>query len=277
MTAGMRRLGIAEIKEKAFSVLCDLRDVCEANGIAYSLTGGTLLGAVRHGGFIPWDDDIDIMMPRPDYERFIALAKERELPFDLYCAEIHGEAYGYPFAKACAKETLVIEAGMDERTEPFGVYVDIFPIDGIGDTLSEAKRRCARFQFLHGLKITSVWSRYHRSKLRKWYFEPLRYICYLLSKMLGRKRIDRMLEKFLRKKEYGQCTYAGRLVGDFGVKEIAPRSLFEQRTKLSFEGERFDAVADAHTYLTNLYGDYMTPPPKEKQVSHHEFEAYAKE
>ncbi len=276
MTADMRRLEIPEIKERIFAVLCAVRDLCEKHGIRYSLTGGTLLGAVRHGGFIPWDDDIDIMMPRPDYDRFIAIVKETGAPFDLFCAEIRGDAYGYPFAKACDPDTLVIEAGMDEKNVRFGVYVDIFPVDGIADTLSAAKRRCACFTFLHGLKITSVWSGYHRSKLRKWYFEPLRYVCYLASRVIGRKRIDAMLEKSMRKKPYAEAVYAGRLVGDFGVREIAPRSLFDSLSVISFEGEPFSAVTDAHTFLTNLYGDYMTPPPKEKQVSHHDFQAYAK-
>lgn len=276
MTPGMRRLEIDEIRTRIFAVLCAVRDLCDANGIRYSLTGGTLLGAVRHGGFIPWDDDIDIMMPRPDYDRFIALVKESGAPFALFCAEIRGDAYGYPFAKACDPDTTVIEAGMDEKNARFGVYVDIFPVDGIADSYRAAKRRCMLFTFLHGLKITSVWSRYHRSKLRKWYYEPLRYVCYLLSRMIGRRKIDVMLEKFVRKKPYADAAYAGRLVGDFGSKEIAPRALFDSLSVISFEGEPFSAVTDAHTFLTNLYGDYMTPPPKEKQISHHEFEAYVR-
>ncbi len=276
MTDGMRKIGGEELKPILLTVLCALRDVCEENGLRYSLTGGTLLGAVRHGGFIPWDDDIDIMMPRPDYDRLLEIAKERPLPFDLFSEKTHGNGYGYPFAKACAKDTLVIENGMTETGVHFGVYVDIFPVDGIADTLSAAKRRCAYFQFLHGLKITSVWSRYHRSKLRKWYFEPLRYVCFLLSKIIGRQKIDAMLTEFVRKRSYASCAYAGRLVGDFGTKEIAPRALFDTLTDICFERETFTAVEDAHTYLTNLYGDYRTLPPAEKQISHHDFQAYKK-
>ncbi len=96
----MERLEIEEIKAHSFRVLCKLRDVCEKNGLSYSLTGGTLIGAVRHQGFIPWDDDIDVMMPRPDYDKLIALAKEEDLGFDLFSPD-YGEAYWYPFAKAC--------------------------------------------------------------------------------------------------------------------------------------------------------------------------------
>lgn len=270
----MKRLDINDIKKLSFEVLCQIRDVCEANGIAYSLTGGTLLGAVRHQGFIPWDDDIDIMMPRPDYDRFLQIVKSGDFGFDLLAAESCGEAYGYPFAKACHRNTLVIERGVQESGLPLGVYVDIFPVDGAGNSYRAAKLRTMVFQFLHGLKITSNWTCYHRSKLRKWYYEPPRYICYLLSRLLGRRRIDRAIDAFLRGKDYRRCAFAGRLVGDFGSMEIMPRTLFDETTKMSFEGQLFSAVKDYDTFLSRLYGEYMQLPPKEKQVTHHEFEAY---
>lgn len=270
----MRKLEIHEIKELSFEVLCAVRAVCEANGLRYSLTGGTLIGAVRHRGFIPWDDDIDIMMPRPDYDRFIQIVKNGEFKFDLRCAEICGDDYRYPFAKACHRQSVVKEHAVQDTAVPLGVYVDIFPVDGAGNRYWAAKLRTMVFQFLHGLKITSNWTRYRRSKLRRWYYEPFRYVCYLLSRLLGRKRIDRAIDRFLRGKDFEVCRYAGRLVGDYGSKEIMPKELFEKTVKVSFEGQRFDAVADYDTFLRMLYGDYMKLPPAEKQVTHHEFDAY---
>lgn len=274
MIENMKKIDIEDIKKISLEVLCQLRDVCDQNGLSYSLTGGTLIGAVRHQGFIPWDDDIDIMMPRADYDRLISLAKTKEFEFRLLSNELCGTAYGYPFAKACHKATILTERNVHETNIPLGVYVDIFPVDGMGNRFWTAKFRCMLFQFLHGLKITSNWSGFQRSKLRKWYYEPARYSCYLISKLFSRKIIDRSIDHFVRAKDMEKSRYAGRMVGDFGSKEVMPKELFDSKVKLVFEGEKFDAIADYHMFLTRLYGDYMQLPPEEKRVSHHEFDAY---
>lgn len=270
----MEKITFEEIRNLSFSVLCAVADVCEAHGLRYSLTGGTLIGAVRHGGFIPWDDDIDIMMPRPDYDRFIEIVSGGDYGFDLFCDRTCGGDYNYPFAKACCRNTVVIERGTQPMKRPLGVYVDIFPVDGMGSHGAAAKLRTMVFTFLHGLKITSNWTEFRPSKLRSRFYEPLRYGCYLLSRLIGRRRIDRMLDRFVRGKDYGKSRYAGRLVGDFGSREIMPRELFESTISLSFEGRQFAAVENYHLFLSRLYGDYMQLPPPEKQKSHHEFEAY---
>ena len=270
----MRKIDTTEIKKLSFEVLCNLKEVCENYHLNYSLTGGTLLGAVRHKGFIPWDDDIDVMLPRPDYDKLIQIAKEQKLNFDLYSEELNGSDYGHPFAKACHKETLVTEKDVKERAIKIGVYVDVFPVDGMGKSYKKAGRHFALFKIIHGLKVTSNWSGYHFSKTRKWYFEPWRYACYLLSKLIPEKVICSAMDRMMKKYSYSDSTYAGRLVGDRGKGEINKKSLFDNIIQVEFENEFFNAVADYDTFLTNLYGDYMKLPPVEKQVTHHEFEAF---
>lgn len=268
------RLEIEEIKRLSFEVLCGFRQICRENGLRYSLTGGTLLGAVRHQGFIPWDDDIDVMMPRPDYDRLMALGKTQKLPFRLLSKEICGGAYPYPFAKACHGNTVLIEEDTRQDGVPLGVYVDIFPVDGIGNTARTGRIRCSLFQVLHGLEICANWTSYRRSNLRKWYYEPARYVCYLLSRCLGRRRIDRMLQRVISACDFEHSAYAGRLVGDYGSREVMPRCVFTELTEAPFEGEQFSVIRQSDHFLRQLYGDYMQLPPKEKQVTHHHFSAY---
>ena len=201
----VKRLEINDIKDCSFQVLCRIDEVCRKHGIAYSLTGGTLIGAIRHQGFIPWDDDIDIMMPRPDYDRFVEIVRTGDYGFDLHCQEMDGNAYWYPFTKACHRDTVLKESAVRETGLSLGVYVDVFPVDGAGNTAAGAKLRTMVFTFLHGLRLTANWTCYRRSKLRKWYYEPVRFACYLLGKLIGVRALDKMIDRFLRARSFSTC------------------------------------------------------------------------
>ena len=272
----MRKLDQKDIKKYSFEVLCDIHEICEKHDISYSLTGGTLIGSIRHNGFIPWDDDIDIMMSRKDYDKFINIVKEGTTVFRLLANETCGSTYNYPFAKACHKKTVLIENGIENCGEELGVYVDIFPVDGAGNSYILAKLYSSTFQILHGLKLMSCWTKYRKSKLRKWYFEPPRLICYYLSKCIGTKIIDKCMKKYIDVFSFENSKYAGRLVGDYGNKEIMSKYIFDIKIDVIFENKKFKAIAEYDTFLRNLYGDYMCFPPVEKQVTHHDFIAYEK-
>ena len=123
-----KAIELDQLKKIELGILQEVHNVCIEQGLRYSLAGGTLLGAVRHGGFIPWDDDIDIMMPRPDYNKLIEYCMNNETPFRLVSTETE-KGYGYIFAKAVDQKTFIIEQNGNRGNADMGVYVDIFPID----------------------------------------------------------------------------------------------------------------------------------------------------
>lgn len=131
---------LRELQMAIFKVLCDVADLCEEQGFRYTLAGGTMLGAIRHKGFIPWDDDIDIMLPRPDYEALIEYCRTHETKFKLLCNKIDSR-YGYLFAKAWDPKTKIVEQKGNRHNIDYGLYVDIFPLDSAGDSVDDIIKR----------------------------------------------------------------------------------------------------------------------------------------
>lgn len=132
----MRKIEIEELRKILLELMDEIHAFCEKHGLKYYLSGGTLIGAIRHKGFIPWDDDIDIHMPRPDYEKFLELfPKESE---NVLLENRLNDKYRYTYAKVCKKNTLVVEHAMDGGVDE-GVFIDVFPLDALGNTEEEAK------------------------------------------------------------------------------------------------------------------------------------------
>jgi lipopolysaccharide cholinephosphotransferase len=271
-----QRITLDELKKIELNTLLEIDALCEKLGLRYSLCGGTLLGAIRHGGFIPWDDDIDIFMPRPDYNRLIEYCRTNETSFALLCNETN-EKYGYLFAKAMAKNTVIHELNANPTNIDMGVYVDIFPIDGLADGYEESKKLFNKTRFKRELLVAKNWKRFFRSKTRAWYYEPIRFAFFLLSRFVSRKGLIRSIQRAYRSDAFDQREYAATVCGSYRLKEILPRSVYDAYTELEFEGHKFKALAAYDTYLSSIYGDYMQLPPEDKRVSHHVFEAYYKD
>ncbi len=137
----MRKIEIDEMRQRLLSMAEYLQNICKENGLKMFLSGGTLLGAVRHKGFIPWDDDIDVHMPRPDYDRLIKIFKRKENigKYKLLSHELN-DKYVYTFAKLVDDDTLLIEDDIYSGVD-MGLYLDIFPIDGLGDDIATAEKQ----------------------------------------------------------------------------------------------------------------------------------------
>ena len=267
---------LEQLKQIEFELLKKFRDICKENGFNYSITGGTLLGAVRHGGFIPWDDDIDIIMPRPDYERFVEYCKIFDTPFRLVSAETD-DGYAYLFGKVIDPATELIEDVGNRTAVDLGVFIDIFIYDGMGNTEEEAKKNFRRSRFLRELLVAYNWKKFFRSKTKAWYYEPIRFAFFLLSRFADHKKIIKAVEKKHKELDFYSCEYVGNLCSDKRERSIIKRSLVDTYTTMCFEGEEFSVFVGYETYLTNMYGDYMQLPPEDKRITHHMFSAYPKE
>ena len=273
---GKKELTLEQIKQVEFELLKKFRDVCKNNGFNYSLMGGTLLGAVRHGGFIPWDDDIDLIMPRPDYEKFVEYCKTHDTGFELMSVKTN-DGYAYLFGKVMDKSTELVEIMGNRNKVDLGVYIDIFIYDGMGNTEEEAKKNFRKSSFKRELLVAYNWKSYFRSKTRAWYYEPIRFAFFLLSRVVSHKKLVNSIEKKYKDLDFYSCEYVGNLCSDKREQSIIKRSEIDSYTTLLFEGEEFSVFCGYKTYLTNMFGDYMQLPPEDKRVTHHTFSVYQRE
>lgn len=268
----MKKLELEECKILMFDILKEFKMFCETQGLCYSLFGGSLLGAVRHGGFIPWDDDIDVAMPRNDYERFLKLFEKSSLSkkFKLYDLNRFPD-YPYPFLKLANPKTLIQGLGKDSPFD-IGLHIDIFPLDGLPRLKCIAQLQF-RFHFL--LRHLAILSSLHIYVKKRSIFKVLFMLIYKISTFGVKARFWNRISNFVAKRnKISSSVWAGNCIWGVGVQEVLPSSIFVKRKKIFFEGEAFYAFENDDAYLRGIYGDYMTLPPSEKRVAGHVSSVY---
>lgn len=248
-------------------ILLELRRVCNQLGLQYFLTAGTLLGAVRHKGFIPWDDDIDIAMPRKDYERFVwegpRLLNQGYI-FQEYRTEPN---FPYYFAKIRKKGTRVEEPILRAVSMEQGIYIDIFPLDVCPESEGTAKLLFKGVELLDCALLSRVSSEFVCGYQKK---------SVLLAWKLLRRLPNRMLFRF-REWLRGALAFgaSGTKLCTIGGHHGYPRETYETMwfqniAEIQFEGYTFPAPSGWHELLKNMYGDYMALPPEEERICHFE-------
>ncbi|MGL0865089.1 LicD family protein [Faecalibacterium duncaniae] len=258
----MKRLTSDESKVRILNLLIKFANYCDANGLKYYMLGGTLLGAVRHKGFIPWDDDIDVCMPRPDYEKFIAL-QNRDKTIEIRCVE--NKTSDFPFLKLVDEKTLVRQPYVTE-SETSSLWVDVFPFDGWADDEKQAEKD---MKIRNGLEWLMIYAHTKAGDGTTTARKILKLPMVFMARMIGGKNIAKKMDKLAQKYDYESSAWIGNFVwACYRMRERLPREWFEQRVKLPFEGYEFWAPKEWDKYLTQIYGDYMTPPPVDKRVNH---------
>ena len=271
----MKELTLDEIKARELKILKEIHAICEQQKIEYSLAGGTLLGAIRHGGFIPWDDDIDIFLTRPNYDKLIDYCRNHETEFKLLSSETD-DRYGYLFAKAMDMDTVLIEEYGNSHNIEMGVFVDIFPVDGLGDDYKKAIKAFNSTRFKRELLVARNWKKFFKSKTHSWVYEPVRFVFFALSRFTSEKKIIASIQKKIRKNSFEKSNYVGCICGSYRDKEILQSGVFNEYIEINFEDTKFMIIKEYNQYLANIYGDYMKLPPEEKRMTHHTFKAYHK-
>ena len=165
---------------------------------------------------------------------------------------------------------------VNRKNAQYGVYIDIFPIDGLGNSEKEAKKLLHKSLFKRSLLTAANWKKYFKSKTRKWYVEPVRWIFYIFSRCVNTNKLIKNIERIYKKFSFEDCEKVGVYCGCYGDKEIMDSSIFENFIDVEFEKELFTVMEDYDKFLINLYGDYMQLPPPDKRITHHTFKAYKK-
>jgi lipopolysaccharide cholinephosphotransferase len=268
----MEQLDLVKIKTIQLDILKVFDRFCKENNLRYSLTYGSLLGAVRHKGFIPWDDDIDIMMPRPDYDNMLNIFNEYTDYYKVKAPTLNPD-HPYVFAKIEDTRTQFIEN--IEINYEIGINIDVFPVDGVPSNNLIFRIYFKWIKLLRYLLLTKLitidFNNRSNSKnillsVLKFILRPIRYQ-YLID----------IIRKKIVKYDYNKSDYAMMPCINLKPTERMDKMLFENYKKLQFENYPFTAIEDFHRYLQVLYGDYMKLPPLDQQITHHAYKAFYKE
>lgn len=259
----MKQLDDKQTKEISLNILKDIASFCDNNNIKYYLTCGTLLGAIRHHGFIPWDDDVDIIMPRGDYERFLNTYNGK---YSL-CKPSSGMFY---YAKVYDPSTVKYEKNLDyKKYKPLGVDIDVFPVDGIVNDEKVIKDKLKKIKALETLLLLSNEPIFYRKN-------PLKAINRIVPRIIGSKNIVAMIEKLAKEYKYDDSEYVIRFRNTRNGNDTAyKKTVLEPACKVSFEGYEFNAPNDYDAWLRLFYGDdYNELPPVDKRRSSHNNKCY---
>ena len=240
---------------------------CHENGLSYYIVGGSMLGAVRHGGFIPWDDDVDVVLPRPDYNKLLTIFKTETDHYFLESPHTGNKDYYYTYAKLYDTSTTLVER--TRRNCRRGLYIDVFPLDGVGVDETDAEANFSKVDRLNMFLMTRTCA---ITKERSFYKNAAIVISRLIPSFIVNDRdlaikVDRMASSF----GYDNCKYVANLMGSYRRKEVMKKEVFGMPTEYKFENITVNGVEHYEEFLTHIYGDWRKLPPEEKRRTAHEY------
>lgn len=262
-----------EWKRIITDVLREFHEICHRNGLTYYAVGGTAIGAVRHKGIIPWDDDIDVAMPRPDYDRFMEICRNQDLGnYELVSSE-NRDDYNLSFPKLCNKNTTLVERW--DTPCVIGLFIDIFPLDGASDDREEMQRMVEKYRKMknkvEAISTHNTFGEYVSLLLtpKEWGRFVTKTIGFFFRKRYKKMLLNRM-DKLSRTYPFETSPNVINYAGAYGIRELFKKeSLKGEVYSVPFEDIVIDMMPDVETHLRGIYGDYMQLPPEDKRIPHH--------
>lgn len=265
----MKELSLEEIKQIELDILKVFHSFCVKHNIRYFISHGTLLGALRYKGFIPWDDDLDVLVPREDYNRLLRIFQNDER-YQLMSYERNPD-YRYPYAKLCDMTTRKEEGAYNNGME-LGLDIDVFPLDTWDDDLEKAKKEVKVQQ--KNMFCLSL-SKLHKPDSHHPVKRFVKGLVMIPCKLRGSAYyVEKIMQEAYKPEQKGSRYMGGKAWNVYRERDIMPAEIFAEAIELEFEGEKFYAPVGYDAFLTSLYGDYMPEPPVEKRKTHHSFKAY---
>lgn len=273
----MNELTIKEIQEISLEILYTVSIICEEQKLRYALIYGTLIGAIRHHGYIPWDDDVDIMMPRPDYDKLLVFLKHHLHEYPHLQVFNREECPEYPYMITRISDDRYILDMANEKPFGMGVFIDIYPYDGLGKTKKEAVKYGLKGDRLSSLCYQATRKRFAIETTTSTVRKVLKFPAHLYAKMRGKDYFQDKLERLARIKDYDASEYVGCVIWlSGGKKDIFPRKWFDETIMMPFDKYEFRIPKNYDAVLRHGYGDYMQLPPEKDRIGHHFYKVYKK-
>lgn len=272
-----KKLSMKDIQAISLEILKKIADICEEQNLTYFLAYGTLIGAIRHHNYIPWDDDVDIMMPRPDYEKLLKYFKNNQdslMPLQMMNDNTTDD---YPYMISRVSDSRYILNVTNEKPYGIGVFIDIYPLDGLGNDKEKALKLIDKGKNLSSLIFLSTRKYFHKGNTKTWLKTLIKFPAFVYAKLFGKSFFSQKSLKLAELNQYDDSKYVGCVIWPtYRERDIYDKDLFAETVMVDFGKYQFRAPKRYDEILTQIYNNYMQLPPEKDRVAHHLYSAYRK-